>query len=109
MAGAISEMINKSLAAQYPKLATSETSVRLVNHELLGAFFAARAERTVFLGVTVVQSSTSSTARSANPNSAPPPGRVSAQIRPPIASMRRAHTNRPMPEPLTCRANVGDR
>jgi len=40
VAGAISEMIHTSLAAEYPNLAVNEASVRLVNHghELLAAF-----------------------------------------------------------------------
>jgi NADH dehydrogenase len=40
VAGAISEMINTTLAAEYPNIAVSDTSVRLVNHghELLKAF-----------------------------------------------------------------------
>jgi NADH:ubiquinone reductase (H+-translocating) len=40
VAGAISEMIHTSLAAEYPNLAVDEASVRLVNHghELLAAF-----------------------------------------------------------------------
>lgn len=54
-------------------------------------------------------SAESSTVRSAKPNSAPPSGRACAQMRPPIASMRRAHTNRPIPEPLTWRAKLGER
>ena len=35
--------------------------------------------------------------------------RGTAQMRPPIASIRRAHTNRPIPEPLTWRAKLGER
>ena len=40
VAGAISEMIHTSLAAEYPNIAVSDASVRLVNHghELLAAF-----------------------------------------------------------------------
>jgi len=38
--------------------------------------------------------------RRANPNSAPPAGRPRAQIRPPIAATRRAHTKSPIPAPV---------
>ena len=43
------------------------------------------------------------------PNSAPPSGRGDAQIRPPIAAIRRAHTNSPMPAPLAVVAVPGER
>ena len=46
---------------------------------------------------------------SANPNSAPPSDRGRAQMRPPIAAIRRAHTNRPIPAPLAVRAVPGER
>lgn len=45
----------------------------------------------------------------AKPTSAPPAGRGRAQIRPPIALTRRAHTNRPMPAPAVVTAVLGER
>ena len=51
----------------------------------------------------------SSSSLSAKPNSAPPAGRGTAQIRPPIAATRRAHTNSPMPAPVAEAAVPGDR
>ena len=51
----------------------------------------------------------SSSSARANPNSAPPPSRGSAQIRPPIAAISRAHTNRPIPAPPAEPAVPGER
>ena len=42
--------------------------------------------------------------RSVNPNSAPPASPGFAQIRPPIARISRAQTNRPMPAPAAAAA-----
>ena len=47
--------------------------------------------------------------RRANPNSAPPAGRPRAQIRPPIAATRRAHTKSPIPAPVADLAVLGAR